>query len=959
MKYKLLLTIILILGLSIASYTAVKYVLGTGDEIDFTAVTKTNDGSGSGLDADKLDGKEGSEYESSLTKGNLTATSPIALDQTRQVIGGAAVVSVASGYTIPTTTEKGNYDTVVTNDPSDYDEIGDLPAGVTLDTEWDNISEIETATSVNIILNTEINTEAKLEAIMAGLNIYTTNDGSLADDDVSLDDVQTACSSDFHNIGGTDATDDTVSGTELDSLLFDSNGLLKRTSENNFGVVSDNSSNWDTAYTNRIDTWSAPLLASVNTASLQYDGVTLDVNVSDELYVATVSGVTGANEDDLTDNNLTDLQDVGISSPASGEVLTYSGSAWANAAIPSDITRDEEWNTEGEVETIWACYNIYTSDDASCANWDTAYGWGNHSGQGYLTSESDPNVDTEAEIEAITGAYFGTSKAVTTGHIWVADGTDFESVVMSGDIAIIADGTTTIQANAVDSADYTDASIDHEHLAPDIITGLSEVTSADLDMMIIADQSDSWALKKVDMAEVRGGAGASEWTDQGTYLEPTDADESVRSKKNLMVKSTSVGTSGDGVVSIAVGTAPTSSPANMTQLYSDDISTEVDYMEYSSDALAQAAYVNSETFTSDLCTGGTAIESGHYSTYVPANLFDDDTGTQWISDLIGSANDNVTYIGYDFGAGNDKHIRRFKIKQTASQEASEVKVRYSDDNSSWTVLQTVALTQDSDWHTHDLSSSATHRYWSLLCTSAKASVYWQVAEIEMMGISLQCYSESTIKEQGSYSLKSIARATDSLNDTLTRTVSPTIDLSGYSTIKLDIRASRTGSNIKVGIHDSGGTTTEHTANVASADTWQTETWDISGVSDANKDAIDSIIVTVVNADATNTFYLDNAYTDAMAELRVRDEMGNVTTLSPHSFVLFKPDDSQTFPFSYYSENKYIGKRINVDMYGMIKALEKLTGKKFIYEEDIEVQELEKGKVLPEWLEKRRHEKPHK
>lgn len=36
--------------------------------------------------------------------------------------------------------------------------------------------------------------------------------------------------------------------------------------------------------------------------------------------------------------------------------------------------------------------------------------------------------------------------------------------------------------------------------------------------------------------------------------------------------------------------------------------------------------------------------------------------------------------------------------------------------------------------------------------------------------SLQCYSESTIKQQGSYSLKVLARQTDSLNDTLTRTI---------------------------------------------------------------------------------------------------------------------------------------------------------------------------------------------
>lgn len=86
-----------------------------------------------------------------------------------------------------------------------------------------------------------------------------------------------------------------------------------------------------------------------------------------------------------------------------------------------------------------------------------------------------------------------------------------------------------------------------------------------------------------------------------------------------------------------------------------------------------------------------------------------------------------------------------------------------------------------------------------------------------------------------------------------------IDLTGLTQIKYDIRASRTGENIKIGIHDAGGVTTEHTADIQVADTWETQTWDISGVADEDKDAIDSIIITIVNADAGNIFYIDNMY----------------------------------------------------------------------------------------------------
>ena len=46
----------------------------------------------------------------------------------------------------------------------------------------------------------------------------------------------------------------------------------------------------------------------------------------------------------------------------------------------------------------------------------------------------------------------------------------------------------------------------------------------------------------------------------------------------------------------------------------------------------------------------------------------------------------------------------------------------------------------------------------------------QAAWVASDSTPLQSYSESTIKTQGSYALKAIAAQTDSLNDTLTRTI---------------------------------------------------------------------------------------------------------------------------------------------------------------------------------------------
>jgi hypothetical protein len=66
-----------------------------------------------------------------------------------------------------------------------------------------------------------------------------------------------------------------------------------------------------------------------------------------------------------------------------------------------------------------------------------------------------------------------------------------------------------------------------------------------------------------------------------------------------------------------------------------------------------------------------------------------------------------------------------------------------------------------------------------------------------------------------------------------------------------------------------------------------------------------------------------------SELRVRDEAGNVTTLSPHNFELIPEGPSEEMAWSYYSERD--GKRINVDMLKAIRLLEKLSGEQLVYE----------------------------
>ena len=67
---------------------------------------------------------------------------------------------------------------------------------------------------------------------------------------------------------------------------------------------------------------------------------------------------------------------------------------------------------------------------------------------------------------------------------------------------------------------------------------------------------------------------------------------------------------------------------------------------------------------------------------------------------------------------------------------------------------------------------------------------------------------------------------------------------------------------------------------------------------------------------------------ASSELKVRDEAGNITTLSPHNFSNIPDGPSEEMAFSYYSERH--GKSINVDILKVVRLVEQLTDEQLVY-----------------------------
>ncbi len=76
---------------------------------------------------------------------------------------------------------------------------------------------------------------------------------------------------------------------------------------------------------------------------------------------------------------------------------------------------------------------------------------------------------------------------------------------------------------------------------------------------------------------------------------------------------------------------------------------------------------------------------------------------------------------------------------------------------------------------------------------------------------------------------------------------------------------------------------------------------------------------------------------ASSELKVRDEAGNITTLSPHNFSLVQK--SEPMAWSFYSENSSLQQRVNVDMMKAIRLIEQLSGEKLVYIQDMNTGEM--------------------
>lgn len=92
--------------------------------------------------------------------------------------------------------------------------------------------------------------------------------------------------------------------------------------------------------------------------------------------------------------------------------------------------------------------------------------------------------------------------------------------------------------------------------------------------------------------------------------------------------------------------------------------------------------------------------------------------------------------------------------------------------------------------------------------------------------------------------------------------------------------------------------------------------------------------TIPSASVTDGVLMYSEDVASSAELKARDEAGNIATLTPHNFTGIPGGRSEEMSWAFYSERD--GKYVNVDMLKLARLVEKITGEKIVYIGDTKV-----------------------
>ena len=234
-------------------------------------------------------------------------------------------------------------------------------------------------------------------------------------------------------------------------------------------------------------------ITNINVDSGAVDGITLGTNSAVTNAVMTIMTASHARITNLDAVTINSISQTEQSLEISDKLIVASLSASSANSAGGGLKIGGGQDSDGHASVLWdhansaLDFNIGGTTEVRLAD-------------GVFRPETDNDVDLGASGAEFKDLYLDGVAYIddlrpdllkmpdnTSGKILVADGTSFEEVAMSGDVAIASSGATTIQADAVESGMLND----------NVISGQTELAHADI---VDADElmiSDGGVLKRV------------------------------------------------------------------------------------------------------------------------------------------------------------------------------------------------------------------------------------------------------------------------------------------------------------------------------------------------------------------------------------------------------------------------------------------------------------------------------
>ena len=297
--------------------------------------------------------------------------------------------------------------------------------------------------------------EAELE-ILDGATVTT--------DELNILDGVTATTAELNIMDGdTSATSTTVA--DADRVVFNDAGTMKQVAVTDLAAYFDDEI---TAMPNLVTT-AATTVGALDSGSITSGFGTIDTGSS---TITTTGAITGGSL--VADNITIDGTEIDLSS----------------GDLTIDVAGDIILNTDDGIVSLQDASATFGSLENSSGNLVV------NSGTTTALTFSGANVTIAGDL-TISGddLTMGTN---TSGHIMVADGTNFNPVAVSGDVTISSAGAVTIASGAVETA----------MVNANVITGQTAETSLDTsnDTILIHDASAS-ALRKTTLASISSALG--------------------------------------------------------------------------------------------------------------------------------------------------------------------------------------------------------------------------------------------------------------------------------------------------------------------------------------------------------------------------------------------------------------------------------------------------------------------